>query len=126
MQRDKGAKYNRDVLKDVIGQNFAEKTRYKSISSADVPGSTRGITKDAYFYTNLKNKNEQQYDQNDQDNYSLMKEDELDGLEPLEDIQQRPNNNGFPFGSKANSNLQNNQHLIACWCIIIISSYVLL
>ena len=126
MQRDKGAKYNRDVLKDVIGQNFAEKTRYKSVSSADVPGSTRGITKDAYFYTNLKNKNEQQYDQNDQDNYSLMKEAALDRLEPLEDIQHRPNNNGFPLASTAASKFHNNQHLLICWCLIIMSSYVLL
>ena len=123
---NKGAKYNKNVLKDLIGQNFAEKTRYKSISSADVPGSTRGTTKDAYYYTRVKNKNEQQHDQSSQDNYSLMREDELDGLEPLEDIQQRPNNNGFPFGSKATSNLQKNPHLIVCWCIIIISSYVLL
>ena len=95
---------------------------YKNISSTDVPGLQDGHTKNTYYYQNVNNNNGEY----ESSNSASMKEDELDGLEALEDPQQRPNYNekpnGFSFGSKASS--FQNKYAIVCW-IIVISSCII-
>ena len=108
-------KFNKGTPNYAEDNGLKQKTRYRNISSTDLPGLYKSI-----------NNNNGEYESSNHASYGPMTEDELDGLEPLDDTQQKPNHNAdqhrFPFGSKASS--FQNQHAIVCWFIVISSSIV--
>ena len=92
----------------------------RNISSTNNPSLEKEhYTKDAYYYKNINNNNN--IDTNNQVSYSSAHEDELDGLEALEDPKENSgrntNQNGFPFGSKASS--FQSQCAVAHWFLLI-------
>ena len=98
-----------------------QKNKHRNISTTKVPKF--GVL------TKIKsiNDDDDEYGSSNQVTYNSILEDELDGLEALEDPKeksdQNPNPNGFPFGSNASSFQKQNLILIL---LILMNSYIIM
>ena len=101
----KGAKF-KDQGREYWEQQRIQNQNISDTSKTDLPNF--GIlTKIKSINDGNRENSQGEYDSGNQVSYSSTREDELDGLEALEDPKENSehkiNSNGYPFGSKASS-----------------------